>query len=143
MKRNNEPVSIESFINFYSDKIMREENAQYLRQNKGQPENSGTQKKPQKALILQTNFQQRKPQQIKPFQNPRWKNFNNDKNQHQLGIDLNQATKEPQHGKQNMFTLKTQIISIEIDTAYSARKMAMTRPGAKYQNILQSSKKSE
>jgi len=82
IKRNHESVNIEKFIDFYTDKIRREENAQYLRPNKGQPETSGSHKKPQKALILQTTFQQRKPPQTRQFQKPEWKKFNKNKTQH-------------------------------------------------------------
>ena len=53
MKKEGKNITLEKFLDFYTEKVTREENAQYLRQNTGY-EGKGNLQKPQNALLLHT-----------------------------------------------------------------------------------------
>ena len=53
IKKEGRNITLENFLEFYTKKVTREENAQYLRQNTGYEEKENLQK-PHKALLLHT-----------------------------------------------------------------------------------------
>ena len=54
IKKEGRSITLEKFINFYAEKVTREEDAQYLRQNVGYEERRSPQNS-NKALLLRTN----------------------------------------------------------------------------------------